>query len=101
SEEPTQTVQADPDKRWLISAPLEVRKSNSSGGEHTLDGSGIGSTTNGSGRRQYSWETRGTLELHTSLMPKLLTFLGKLYLSFSNPNLRFDSDFSWEGPIGL
>ncbi|CAH8675277.1 unnamed protein product [Schistosoma bovis] len=75
SEEPTQTVQADPDKRWLISAPLEVRKSNSSGGEHTLDGSGIGSTTNGSGRRQYSWETRGTLELHTSLMPKLLTFL--------------------------
>ncbi|XP_018646189.1 hypothetical protein Smp_044680 [Schistosoma mansoni] len=75
SEEPTQTVQADPDKRWLISAPLEVRKNNSSNGEQTLDSSGIGSTTNGSGRRQFSWETRGTLELHASLMPQLLTFL--------------------------
>ncbi|CAH8682426.1 unnamed protein product [Schistosoma rodhaini] len=75
SEEPTQTVQADPDKRWLISAPLEVRKTNSSSGEQTLDSSGIGSTTNGSGRRQFSWETRGTLELHASLMPQLLTFL--------------------------
>ncbi|CAH8646442.1 unnamed protein product [Heterobilharzia americana] len=80
SEEPTQTVQADPERRWLISAPLEIRTNVSSSGEQILDSSGIGSTTSGNGKRKNPWETRGTLELHGSLMAQLSAFLVGLSL---------------------
>ncbi|CAH8597108.1 unnamed protein product [Schistosoma turkestanicum] len=87
SAEPTQTVQADLDKRWLVSAPLEVRTNVSSSVEQAVDNSGIGSTTNGSGRRQNFWERRGTLELHERLMPQLLTFLADVVTRYRTVDL--------------
>ncbi|KAK4474976.1 hypothetical protein MN116_002078 [Schistosoma mekongi] len=99
TEEPTQTVQADPERRWLISAPLEVRGNISSSGNQTLDSSGIGSTTNGNSRRQYPWETRGTLALHESLMPKLLAFLADVVTRYRAVDLipRVPSLYSASG----
>ncbi|CAH8874039.1 unnamed protein product [Trichobilharzia szidati] len=87
SEEPTQTVQADPERRWLISAPLEIRTNVSSSGEQTIDSSGIGSTTSGNGRRKHPWETRGTLELHESLMPQVSAFLADVVTRYRSVDL--------------
>ncbi|CAH8665881.1 unnamed protein product [Heterobilharzia americana] len=87
SEEPTQTVQADPERRWLISAPLEIRTNVSSSGEQILDSSGIGSTTSGNGKRKNPWETRGTLELHGSLMAQLSAFLADVVTRYRSVDL--------------
>ncbi|KAH8868039.1 PUR alpha beta gamma DNA RNA binding [Schistosoma japonicum] len=99
TEEPTQTVQADPERRWLISAPLEVKGNISSSGDQTLDSSDIGNTTNGNSKRQYPWETRGTLELHESLMPKLLAFLADVVTRYRAVDLipRVPSLYSASG----
>ncbi|KAF5403683.1 hypothetical protein PHET_02657 [Paragonimus heterotremus] len=68
SEEQEKVVQADPSRRWIVSAPSETRP-NSSGEQPAENNGGSGN------RKRHPWESRGILELHESLMAQLSAFL--------------------------
>lgn len=84
-EDSNQVVQIDPSRRWIISTPADAKPTVVASGEQVADSNGVNTTT--SARRKQPWETRGSIELHETLIPQLSAFLADVVTRYRAINL--------------
>lgn len=80
ADEQEQIVPVDPSRRWLVSAPSELKQVAVSGEQNTDNGSG------GATKRKQPWEVRGFVELHESLLSHMLIFLADVATRYRTIN---------------